>query len=306
MASGVPNYELYGESERSPVPDILHCESIATRSHVHDGEIKSHRHDGLTQVFYIRRGSFQARLEDKLFDLNGQFLILVPSLCIHGFDISTDTDGWVITLPDAGLREILQPAPRVLDALTRPRVIQANEGLLPFGRIEDLFRHIADEFAGTEVARQFVLRSAIGQLLTLIFRARTGDGPRINSKGADKLARFRDRVEVRFRHHDSIGDYAREIGMTPAHLNRICRHLTGKSALQIVHERLMVEAKRDLVYSTMTVGEIAAVTGFGDPAYFTRFFTRNAGLSPAKYRQAANIELSTGHEKNTPVIRPAP
>jgi len=306
MASGVPNYELYGESERSPVPDILHCESIATRSHVHDGEIKSHRHDGLTQVFYIRSGSIQARLEDELFDLNGQFLILVPSLCIHGFDISKNTDGWVITLPDSGLREILQPAPQVFDALTRPRVIQAIEGLLPFGRIEDLFRHIAGEFAGTEIARQFVLRSAIGQLLALVFRVHSVDAPRTNSKGADKLARFRDRIEDRFRHHDNIGDYAREIGMSPAHLNRICRQLTGKSALEVVHDRVMVEAKRDLVYSTMTVGEIAAVTGFGDPAYFTRFFTRNAGLSPARYRQAALNELSTRQAIKPPAIRQMP
>jgi len=58
-------------------------------------------HPGLTQVMYVRNGSIRARLEDARFDLNGRFLILIPSLCIHGFDISADTDGWVITLPEA-------------------------------------------------------------------------------------------------------------------------------------------------------------------------------------------------------------
>ena len=303
MSSQVPNYELYGESEGSSVPDILHCESIAERSRIHNGEIKSHRHDGLTQVLYARSGSIKAVLEGAQFDLNGQFLILMPSLSIHGFDISADTDGWVITLPNAGLKEILSPAPQLLGALNHPQVLIAEDGNLPFGRVDDLFRHIAEEFAAEAPARQFVLRSAIGQLLALIFRshsAPTRTGFKINSKGDGKLAAFRDRVESRFRDHDSIQDYADDIGMTPAHLNRICRHITGKSALQIVHERMMIEAKRDLVYSTMTVGEIATVMGFGDAAYFSRFFTRNAGLSPARYRQAANTELSSNSIAKAP------
>jgi len=300
VTSLIPNYELYGESEESPIPDILHCESIAERSRVHDGEIKAHRHDGMTQILYARSGSIQAVMEGAQFDLNGTFLVLIPSLSIHGFDISADTDGWVITLPNAGLKEILSPAPELLGALAHPRVLPAEDGALPFGRVDDLFRHIADEFAGVAPARQFVLRSAIGQLLALIFRTHgTPDsaGFRGNGKGADKLAAFRERVEFRFRNHDSIRDYARDIGMTPAHLNRICRHITGKSALQIIHKRMMIEAKRDLVYSTMTVGEIATVMGFGDAAYFSRFFTRNAGLSPAQYRQAANTRLSTNTGK---------
>ncbi|HEY9163484.1 MAG TPA: hypothetical protein VIN57_02650, partial [Magnetovibrio sp.] len=158
MTLPVPNYALYGETNASPMPDILHCESIAERSRVHDGAIKAHRHDGLTQVLYARSGTIRATLEDATFDLHGQFLILTPSLSIHGFDISRDIDGWVLTLPDAGLREILAPAPQLLSALSQPQVIQAGQSPLPFARVDDLFEHIASEFSGSHPARQFVLR----------------------------------------------------------------------------------------------------------------------------------------------------
>jgi len=78
MTLQIPNFEIYGEAEVSPIPDILHCESIAGRSRVHDGVIKMHRHDGLTQVLYTRSGSIRTHLEDAQFDLGGRFLILVP------------------------------------------------------------------------------------------------------------------------------------------------------------------------------------------------------------------------------------
>jgi len=300
MTLPIPNFELYGEAEASPIPDILHCESIAERSRVHDGLIKAHRHDGLTQVLYARSGSIRAHLEDAQFDLGGRFLILVPSLSVHGFEISADTEGWVLTLPDAGLKEILRPAPQIGGALNRPQVFIDGNAPLPFDRIDVLFCHIAEEFAGTDPARRFVLRSAIGHLLALIARAAGAPGGRgidIHARGTGKLGQFRDRIEERFRHHDSIRDYARHIAVTPAQLNRICRAITGKSALRIVHERIMIEAKRDLCYSTMTIGEIAQVLGFGDPAYFTRFFARNAGASPARYRRHVHVELSTKHKE---------
>ena len=226
---------------------------------------------------------------------------MIPSLTIHGFDISADTDGWVITLPNAGLNEILSPAPQILAGHTHPFIITENERIISFDRIDDLFRHIAEEFASVQAGRQFVLRSAIGHLLALIFRTHHEPGNaqlRTSSKGAGKLAAFRDRVENHFRLHENIPVYALALGMTPAHLNRICRHITGKTALQIVHERIMIEAKRDLVYSTMTISEVAAVLGFDDPAYFTRFFTRNAGSSPAKYRLTAISELSRNIENS--------
>lgn len=305
MASSIPNYELYGETETSHMPDLLHCESIAVRSRVHDGDIRPHRHDGLLQILFARQGHIAATLEGRDMALNGRFMIVVPPLAIHGFDISDDTQGWVLTLPMASLADFLQSAPQLAPFFETPHVFldaTADDNSPDFDDLDGLFDRVDAEFSDARRGRYFALRSALGLLLVTIARAEpvptnaARNDPRvISGHKARQLARFRERIEQRFRHHDPIDAYAAAIGVTSTHLNRISREITGKSALQVVHERLMIEAKRDLVYSTMTVSEIADVLGFADPAYFTRFFSRHAGQPPAGYRALARRELAEGH-----------
>ncbi|GAB3387028.1 hypothetical protein GCM10027514_28270 [Azotobacter armeniacus] len=55
----------------------------------------------------------------------------------------------------------------------------------------------------------------------------------------------------------------------------------------MIHQRLLLEAKRNLIYTTMTVNELSDALGFNDPAYFSRFFRRLAGQSPKAFRQSA-------------------
>ncbi|MFO7288350.1 MAG: helix-turn-helix domain-containing protein, partial [Gammaproteobacteria bacterium] len=54
--------------------------------------------------------------------------------------------------------------------------------------------------------------------------------------------------------------------------------------IKLVHHRVLLEAKRQLLYTTKPVSEIAYGLGFDDPAYFTRFFSRRTGMSPRAYR----------------------
>uniref|UniRef100_UPI001FB80F71 helix-turn-helix domain-containing protein n=1 Tax=Pseudomonas aeruginosa TaxID=287 RepID=UPI001FB80F71 len=104
-------------------------------------------------------------------------------------------------------------------------------------------------------------------------------------RGQEYLSAFSQLVERHFREHLGIDEYARRLGISPAHLNGVARRLSGQTALGIVHQRLLLEAKRDLVYTAMTVNEIADRLGFSEPAYFTRFFKRLSGVSPSVFRK---------------------
>lgn len=59
----IPVFKLYGDGADWPTPDLLHCESIAARSRLHDWEIGAHRHADLTQLLYIRRGLAEVEIE---------------------------------------------------------------------------------------------------------------------------------------------------------------------------------------------------------------------------------------------------
>jgi AraC family transcriptional activator of pobA len=60
--------------------------------------------------------------------------------------------------------------------------------------------------------------------------------------------------------------------------------VTEQSPMQMVHARVFLEAKRELFYTRVSVSEIAYSLGFDDPAYFTRFFSQRAGMSPSAFR----------------------
>jgi len=101
------------------------------------------------------------------------------------------------------------------------------------------------------------------------------------------LARFETLIEARFATHQPVADYAAALGVGPTHLSRVCRAATGRPASALIQDRLIREARRNLVYTNLSVSAIAYALGFSDPAYFSRVFTRATGLSPRAFRGRA-------------------
>jgi AraC family transcriptional activator of pobA len=103
-------------------------------------------------------------------------------------------------------------------------------------------------------------------------------------RAREHLAGFVALVDENFSKHTTLDHYAARLDISTAHLNAICRQMSGRSALQLIHERLILEARRELIYTSMTIKEISELLGFTDPAYFTRFFKRQMGVSPKDFR----------------------
>ena len=80
--------------------------------------------------------------------------------------------------------------------------------------------------------------------------------------------------------------YAQALALTQTTLNRLCRQFSGKGALDLIQERLVIAARRHLIYTDASVEAIAYGLGFQDPAYFSRFFKRHTAMAPGRFRQA--------------------
>jgi AraC family transcriptional activator of pobA len=107
--------------------------------------------------------------------------------------------------------------------------------------------------------------------------------------GAGRFAlytRFCALVELHYVAHWPVPRYAQTLRVQDSKLNRACNALAGKPALEIIHDRLMLEARRRLVYISASVANIAYELGYQDPAYFCRVFKRHSGMSPSAYRLA--------------------
>lgn len=309
MRNSIPIYKLYGESDAAlrpamgdragsdpqPVtePEFFHLESIPERSRLHDLHIKPHRHTNLFQLLYITRGQADISFDDQHLTMQAGQLITVPPGTVHGFKFSDDIDGWVISLTDHHLREILEPAPKLLARLDHAICVDTRRPSGDPG--EDapnpgdfLISQLVQEYYSHNTGRLFALRHILGLLLLDIGRSapqgKTGRLSRQEQK-TDKFRKFQTRVETFYKQHKSLEFYAREIGVTTTQLNRIAKDIYGMTASEVVQNRLMLEAKRTLIYTDIAIQQIADELGFRDAGYFSRFFAKKTRVSPARFRQ---------------------
>ncbi len=102
----------------------------------------------------------------------------------------------------------------------------------------------------------------------------------------DFVAKMEALIEANFAKHWRAGDYAREMNVSVANMTALCKQHFSKNTEKLVQERLLLEIKRQLVYSDKPVKEICYELNFEDPAYFIRFFRKNTGNTPLNYRNA--------------------
>lgn len=100
----------------------------------------------------------------------------------------------------------------------------------------------------------------------------------------DIYRRFCDLVEPRFIDKAGVSFYAGALAMSPKALNSALGRVTGKTAVELIQERMLVEAKRLLLHTGDSIKEIAFQLNFKDNSYFTRFFIRQEGCTPKDFR----------------------
>jgi AraC family transcriptional activator of pobA len=93
-------------------------------------------------------------------------------------------------------------------------------------------------------------------------------------------------IEERYGEPISLKDVARAVGLSPGHLTTVVGRKTGRTVLERIMERRMVEARRLLVGTDLPVEEVGRRVGYGDSGYFVRTFRRAHGATPLGWRRA--------------------
>lgn len=275
--SNVQNYSLFGESTH--LPDVLHCETIADRSVLHDWELAPHRHARLHQVLLVEKGGGSVTLDGKAHLLKQGSLVNVPPNHVHSFRFEKNTRGWVTTIADELMDELLVGVGTKRSDINQATVLQSDVFMA------NTVQQIWLEFSSQEKARALMLRGLSGVLLAWVARqlaaASIGDA---QAKDSVLVQRFKTLIEQNFAAHWTVSQYAKALSISPTHLSRLTRAANGISALRMIEARLMREARRNLAYTNLSISSIAYTLGFSDPAYFSRVFTRDAGISPKAFR----------------------
>jgi AraC family transcriptional activator of pobA len=285
----IPAYFLYGEPPRTPDSRTAHVETIAARSAPVNWKIRAHRHRELHQVLFMQRGRVGVSLDAQRLNLRAPAVVVMPPGCVHAFDFQRDSEGLVVTF-GADLSRVLardaQGLARFLDtpaALALDPAVQRETDLEALAAL--LLREFSRSAPGREPAVTGLLSALLANLQRLAEHLHQGHSAP-HSRELELVARFRHALGRQFQNHTGIATYARQLGASETRLRRACLAAAGESPIGLVHRHLLVEAERQLRYTSMSVSQIAWYLGFKDAAYFSRFFTRARGASPRAFRNA--------------------
>lgn len=286
--AGIQRFFLYGFEERAFDHRFMHCERIEEQLSQHDWDAKPHVHEGLHQILYFEQGQGQLLVEADWQPFTAPVLLFVPQGTVHGFHFSRDTTGFVLTVSHDFMDEVLAGVSHeVQGVVVQPRVhflAQAQAQQLGLGAI---LRLIENDYQRGGVGRTTALVSSLSLMLVRLAQLLTHQSEVRASGSAPYQAyyrRFHEVVEEGFRSQPSVSTMAAQLNLTEGRLTAICRAVAGASPQQILHARLLMEAKRLLLYTARPSSTIAYTLGFKDPGYFSRFFKRATGQTPKAFR----------------------
>jgi AraC family transcriptional activator of pobA len=284
-AAAIPSFFLYGEAPRAVSDRFLHLEPLDDRSRPNHWNIRAHAHADLHHIFLIRQGGGTMNADAATLAFGRCALLVVPAGVVHGFAFAPETTGMVLTLADSYLRELALRESGFSLLFARPVALVSPSPEALDQSFSGLRRELAWAAPGHAAAVESHLLAVLVEALRLTHQAEAL-APALDVSSARLVARFREAVEAGFLSGVNMGAYARRLGVSATRLRRACRLVTGQPPISLLRDRLILEAKRQLIYSNMTVAETAYYLGFEDPAYFSRVFSRCEGCSPKAFRVA--------------------
>lgn len=159
----------------------------------------------------------------------------------------------------------------------------SNTILFLLNRVVELYKS-NNESPNKEKVISFYISTLMAELF-LIFKKT----PINNQKGNSTYLSFKSLVSKYLNERLSIKDYAALLHVSPNHLNKKIKNETGKTAIEIINELTILEAKVLLLQSKRTVSEISMELGFNDASYFSRFFKSKTNYSPLEYRNMIDL-----------------
>jgi AraC family transcriptional activator of pobA len=289
MKVSIPTYRLYGEDQQEEAEFWLHFEDLPTRSRPYRWEISRHRHGAFFQIFTISKGGGELVDESASHRFQAPCLIFIPTGAVHGFRFEHESDGMVLTVRGDRLDEASRADRRFAPFFLEPRILALDGPGEQISHLRTGLEHVRQELSGNEAGRMTIVSALLTEILIRLARVSApgaSESSLAKSRDAERMELLDELIGVRLREHRPIAFYAERLGISPTHLNRLCRQHFGESVQALIDRKLISAAKRELVFSRFPAQAIALSLGFSDPAYFNRFFRKKMGMTPGRYRAA--------------------
>ena len=290
--TALPLFHLYGDPPDDQAFDFIHIETLVSRSSIHDWTIRAHRHRNLFQILLIERGGGEMTFEATVVQFEAPCAILLPPTSAHGFRFRPQAPGgWVMSFTEDAAEAI---GDRRGEALARLKSL-AFDPVVPLpadhARVVAFASELHDERSLGRPGYRIAMRGLLALIAVEVARLAAGrdhadaEKPPLEPTGATVDA-LRKLVEEHFHKERQLAFYADKLAMTVDRLNDHVKRATGVTAGHLIRQRVLTEAKRQLVFTSQPIHEIAYDLAFSDPSHFARFFRKQTGTTPHEFRAA--------------------
>lgn len=286
MKTNIPVYDI--ENFKAYKNDGILVSRFGYYSQQHQHLHSAHRHTFYHLVFFTE-GTGKQQIDFRNFDVKaGLIYFMVPGQ-VHSWDFHTKPEGYIINFSQDYLSSILlkpdylqnfpifsgQPDSQVINLPfeLQEKAVGIFEDILKEGQNSKSFQ---DDLVKVLLLQLFILVSRTSECSTL---------PNHHTYNHTLLRNFKQLIEVNYATLRLPKQYAALLYITPNHLNAICNDLLGYSAGKLIRDRVSLEAKRLLINLDLMVAEIAEQLNFADQSYFIKFFKKQEGITPEKFRK---------------------
>ncbi|WP_119079377.1 helix-turn-helix domain-containing protein [Chitinophaga alhagiae] len=244
-----------------------------------------HRHDGYT-IDILLKGSITQYIDFEKHTIHAPAVIMLDPEQIHQHDRSSDAEILALYFTRDFLITETLGVLSCWQCVFKDNVVPLEESqlqeLLAFARI------LLTEFRSDKPRKEAIIRNVLSAFIIAcgrIARPETAEIYRPDNSFNSLGIQFKILVDEHFREKVQVSEYAEMLHVTPGHLNDTVKNAIGRSAKQIIDAKRIMEAKRLLFWQKHSVKQIAGELNFDDDAYFSRFFKKHTGQTPALFQK---------------------
>lgn len=249
-----------------------------------------HCHD-FFEVLFLTHGSGEHIIDNNSYPIEPPCIFFLSPGQAHKLELSEDVAGYIFLftgefyLLDKSNQNKLLEYPFFFNVeQDNPPLLLKNESDQNF--IASLFKRGCEEMKNSDTGSEELSHALLELILCSCERLYPPEHVKgVKQRGHVLVKRFRELIEEKYHQNLSIKDYADLLNVSENHLTHLVKERTSKTSKELIREKQIIEIKRLLKYSDLTITQIADYLNFKDQSYFTKFFKKSEGLTPLDYRE---------------------
>lgn len=250
-----------------------------------------HRHSFFHLLLFTKgKGTHSIDFNSYIIQEN-QIYFMIPGQ-VHTWEFEGEMEGYVVNFSHAFFKSFLLRTEYMesfsfFSGNTEESVLNLQAAVAQ--PVKENFEELIVQAKGAHALRWDMIRILLLKIFILIEQSNTEHQPmHTPNYNYALLKNFQRLIEKNFATLKLPMEYAALLYITPNHLNALCKDQVGVSAGELIRNRIILEAKRLLINSEVSISDISNALNFNDNSYFTKFFKKYVGTAPEEFRKKIN------------------